>query len=75
MKSDRVTRFALASGVTALAAMVAVSACAPAAKDAPATTGTPSVNSTSSAPSEKAVVPGGPSAFTPTLNPAPVPSN
>jgi len=75
MKSDRMTRFGLTAAIAALAAMVVVSACAPAAKDAPATTGTPSVNSTSSAPSEKAVVPGGPSAFTPTLNPAPVPTN
>lgn len=75
MKSDRVTRFALAAAATALAAMAAVSACAPAAKDAPSTTGTPAVNSSSPAPSEKAVIPSGPTAFSPTINPAPVPTN
>ena len=75
MKSDRVTRIALAVGAAALVAMAAVSACAPAAKDAPTTTSTAPVTSSSPAPSEKGVGPDGPSAFTPTINPAPVPTN
>jgi hypothetical protein len=75
MTSDRVTRFALAAGAAALAATAAVSACAPAAKDAPATSSTTPATSGAPEPSEKAVVPGGPSAFTPTINPAPVPTN
>jgi hypothetical protein len=75
MTSDRVTRFALAAGAAALATMAVVSACAPAAKDAPATSSTAPVNSSSPVPSEKGVGPGGPTAFSPTINPAPVPTN
>ena len=74
MKSDRVTRIALAAGAAAVAAMAAVSACAPAAKDAP-TTSTAPVTSISPVPGEKGVGPDGPSAFTPTINPAPVPTH
>ena len=75
MKSDRVTRFALAAGAAALGVMAVVSACAPAAKDSPATSSTTPDTSGATTPSEKAVVQGGPSAFTPTINPAPVPTN
>jgi hypothetical protein len=75
MKTDRVTQCALAAGAAALAAMAAVSACAPAAKEAPAPTSTPPANSSAAVPSEKGVGPGGPTAFSPTINPAPVPTN
>ena len=75
MTTDRVTRFALAVSAAALAAMAAVSACAPAAKEAPAPTSTPPANSSSPVPGEKGVGPGGPTAFSPTINPAPVPTN
>ena len=74
MRSGRMTRqIALAMGVAALVAMGAVSACGSGAKEAP-TTSAPASSSSAPSPSEKAVAPGGPGAFSPTLNPAPVPT-
>ncbi|TGD90557.1 hypothetical protein BayCH28_01465 [Mycolicibacterium sp. CH28] len=70
MSSGRLTRqIALFAGGAAIVGMGALTACSPNEKDAPSTT-TPS-SSVSVTPTEKAVGPGGPNSFSPTVNPAP----
>ncbi|MGY4709057.1 hypothetical protein ACXDF8_05740 [Mycolicibacterium sp. CBM1] len=74
MTSGRLTRqIALFAGGAAIVGMGALTACSPNnEKEAPSTTTTPSSSATPSAsPTEKAVGPGGPNSFSPTVNPAP----
>ncbi|AQT80309.1 hypothetical protein B1R94_15110 [Mycolicibacterium litorale] len=69
MSSGRLTRqIALFAGGVAIVGMGALTACSNSEKEAPSTT-TPS--SVSVTPTEKAVAPGGPNSFSPTVNPAP----
>ena len=75
MTSGRLTRFALVASAAAIVGTGFLSACAPSAKDSPAPSSTPSADSNTPVPSEKSVGPGGPTAFSPTINPAPVPTN
>jgi hypothetical protein len=74
MSTDRLSRrIAIAAGGAALVVMGSLTACSPTKeKEAPSTTSTPAPSSSSAAPSptEKAILPGGPS-FSPTVNPAP----
>ncbi|QEN13942.1 hypothetical protein ACRDU6_15825 [Mycolicibacterium sp. ELW1] len=71
MSSGRLTRqIALFAGGAAIVGMGALTACSSNAKDAPSSTTTPSSTVTPS-PTEKAVAPGGPNSFSPTVNPAP----
>lgn len=72
MSSGRLTRhIALFAGGVAIVGMGALSACSSNAKEAPSTTTTPSSVTPSASPTEKAVGPGGPNSFSPTVNPAP----
>lgn len=72
MSSGRLTRqIALFAGGAAIVGMGALTACSSNAKEAPSTTTTPSSVAPSASPTEKAVGPGGPNSFTPTVNPAP----
>jgi hypothetical protein len=71
MSYGRLTRqIALFAGGAAIVGMGALTACSSNAKDSPSTTTTPSSAVTPS-PTEKAVAPGGPNSFSPTVNPAP----
>lgn len=71
MSYGRLTRqIALFAGGAAIVGMGALTACSSNAKDAPTSTTTPSSTVTPS-PTEKAVAPGGPNSFSPTVNPAP----
>lgn len=70
MNSSRLTRqIALFAGAAAIVGMGSLTACSSKEKEAPATSTTPS--SASVSPTEKAVAPGGPNSFSPTVNPAP----
>lgn len=71
MSAGRLSRqIALFAGGLAIVGMGALTACSSNAKEAPSTTTTPS-SSVAPSPTEKAVGPGGPNSFTPTVNPAP----
>lgn len=74
MSTDRLSRrIAIAAGGVALVAMSTLSACSTTKeKEAPSTTSTPSASTSPASPSptEKAMIPGGPS-FTPSINPMP----
>jgi hypothetical protein len=71
MSAGRLTRqIALFAGGVAIVGMGALTACSSNAKESPSTTTTPSSSVTPS-PTEKAVGPGGPNSFSPTVNPAP----
>ena len=71
MSYGRLTRqIALFAGGAAIVGMGALTACSSNAKDSPSTTTTPS-SSVVPSPTEKAVAPGGPNSFSPTVNPAP----
>ncbi len=71
MSSGRLTRqIALFAGGAAILGMGALTACSPSEKEAPSTTTTTSTT-VSVTPTEKAVAPGGPNSFSPTVNPAP----
>lgn len=70
MRSSRLTRqIALFAGAAAIVGMGTLSACSTKEKEAPSTSTTPS--SASVSPTEKAVGPGGPNSFSPTVNPVP----
>lgn len=77
MSTDRLSRrIVIAAGGAALIGMGALTACSPTTeKEAPSTTSTPAPTSSSPSaspsPTEKAIGPGGPGSFTPTVNPAP----
>jgi hypothetical protein len=72
MSYGRLTRqIALFAGGAAIVGMGALTACSSSAKDSPSTTTTPSSSSVAPSPTEKAVAPGGPNSFSPTVNPAP----
>ena len=71
MSYGRLTRqIALFAGGAAIVGMGALTACSSNAKDSPSTTTTPS-SAVAPSPTEKAVAPGGPNSFSPTVNPAP----
>ena len=72
MSYGRLTRqIALFAGGAAIVGMGALTACSSSAKDSPSTTTTPSSSTVTPSPTEKAVSPGGPNSFSPTVNPAP----
>nr|WP_082135725.1 hypothetical protein [Mycobacterium sp. EPa45] len=72
MSSGRLTRqIALFAGGAAIVGMGALTACSQNAKDAPSSTTTTPSSSVAPSPTEKAVSPGGPNSFSPTVNPAP----
>ena len=74
MRSPRLTRqIALCAGAAAIVGMGTLSACSTKEKESPSTSTTPSSTSVSPSvsPTEKAVGPGGPNSFSPTVNPAP----
>jgi len=71
MNSGRLTRqIALFAGGAAIVGMGALTACSPNEKEAPKTS-TTTTSSVAPSPTEKAVTPGGPNSFSPTVNPAP----
>ncbi len=71
MSSGRLTRqIALFAGGVAIVGMGALTACSSNEKEAPSTT-TTTTTTVAPSPTEKAVSPGGPNSFTPTVNPAP----
>lgn len=71
MSAGRLSRqIALFAGGAAIVGMGALTACSSNAKESPSTTTTPS-SSVAPSPTEKAVAPGGPNSFSPTVNPAP----
>jgi hypothetical protein len=71
MSYGRLTRqIALFAGGAAIVGMGALTACSSNAKESPSTTTTPS-STVAPSPTEKAVAPGGPNSFSPTVNPAP----
>jgi hypothetical protein len=70
MSYGRLTRqIALFAGGAAIVGMGALTACSSSAKDSPSTTTT--TTTVSPSPTEKAVSPGGPNSFSPTVNPNP----
>jgi hypothetical protein len=74
MRSGRLTRqVALLAGGAAIVGMGALTACSSSEKEAPSTSTTPSSTSVapSVSPTDKAVAPGGPNSFSPTVNPTP----
>jgi hypothetical protein len=72
MSSGPLTRqIALFAGAAAIVGMGALTACSQNAKDAPSSTTTTPSSAVAPSPTEKAVSPGGPNSFSPTVNPAP----
>jgi|EndMetStandDraft_8_1072994.scaffolds.fasta_scaffold201816_2 hypothetical protein len=73
MSYGRLTRqIALFAGGAAIVGMGALTACSSSAKDSPSTTTTTTTTSAvTPSPTEKAVAPGGPNSFSPTVNPNP----
>ncbi len=72
MSSGRLTRqIALFAGGVAIVGMGALTACSSNEKEAPSTTTTTPSSTVAPSPTEKAVSPGGPNSFTPSVNPAP----
>jgi len=77
MSSARMTRqFALFAGGLAIVGMGALTACGSSSNEEPTETTTPTTTSSAPAPSptEKAVAPGGPNSFTPTVKAPPAPT-
>ena len=72
MSYGRLTRqIALFAGGAAIVGMGALTACSSNAKESPSTTPTTSTTTVAPSPTEKAVAPGGPNSFSPTVNPVP----
>jgi hypothetical protein len=75
MSSGRMTRqFALFAGGLAIVGMGALSACGNKEKPAETTTPTTTTSAPAPSPTEKAVAPGGPNSFTPTVKAPPAPT-
>lgn len=77
MRSGRLTRqFALLAGGAAIVGMGTLTACGGGEKEKPSETTTPTTTTSAPAPSptEKAVSPGGPNSFTPSVKAPPAPT-